>query len=208
MDGLTTYSVRDIEGKACQSTSPIPPAFQVTHRCFKYWIRRCVMSKSRRVWSNNCLRQQKLETRWEILFAHKLEFFSLKWAITEKVYDYLYGTRFEAATDNNPLTYILTSAKLDATGQRWFAALSSYNFDLTYWCGMKIAAADEMSRLPRPDNMETNADNSETNSDNVAVDMVRIKTDGDKPRTDTDNNRTDRDRTRTDRHGSHEDRQG
>ena len=31
-------------------------------------------------------------------------------------------------TDNNPLTYILTTAKLDATGQRWVASLANYNF--------------------------------------------------------------------------------
>ena len=50
--------------------------------------------------------------------AHRLEFLALKWAITEKFKDYLYGGNFEVFTDNNPLTYILTSAKLDATTQR------------------------------------------------------------------------------------------
>ena len=50
--------------------------------------------------------------------AHRLEFLALKWAITEKFKDYLYGGSFEVFTDNNPLTYILTSAKLDATTQR------------------------------------------------------------------------------------------
>ena len=44
--------------------------------------------------------------------AHKLEFLALKWAVSEKFLDYLYGTKFEAITDNNPLTYILTTAKL------------------------------------------------------------------------------------------------
>ena len=48
--------------------------------------------------------------------AHKLEFLALKWAITDKFHDYLYGTSFEVVTDNNPLTYVLTTAKLDATG--------------------------------------------------------------------------------------------
>jgi len=47
--------------------------------------------------------------------AHKLEIFALKWAITDKFHDYLYGNTFEVLTDNNPLTYVLTSAKLDAT---------------------------------------------------------------------------------------------
>ena len=43
--------------------------------------------------------------------AHKLEFLALKWAVTDKFHNY----KFEAVTDNNPLTYILTSAKLGAT---------------------------------------------------------------------------------------------
>ena len=47
--------------------------------------------------------------------AHKLEFLALKWAVSEKFKDYLYGGKFEVFTDNNPLTYILTSGKLDAT---------------------------------------------------------------------------------------------
>ena len=58
--------------------------------------------------------------------AHRLEFLALKWAITEKFKDYLYGGTFEVFTDNNPLTYILTSAKLDATTQRWIAGLAPF----------------------------------------------------------------------------------
>lgn len=62
--------------------------------------------------------------------AHKLEFLALKWAVTAKFSNYLYGTSFTVITDSNPLTYILTSAKLDATGYRWLSALSTYNFKL------------------------------------------------------------------------------
>jgi hypothetical protein len=51
--------------------------------------------------------------------THKLEFLALKWAVTKKFHDYLYGNRFTITTDHNPLTYILTTAKLDATGHRW-----------------------------------------------------------------------------------------
>ena len=54
--------------------------------------------------------------------THKLEFLALKWAICDKFHEYLYGsTPFEVYTDNNPLTYVLTTAKLDACGQRWVA---------------------------------------------------------------------------------------
>ena len=50
--------------------------------------------------------------------THKLEFFILKWVITDRFQEYLYGGNIEVFTDNNPLTYLLTMAKLDATGQR------------------------------------------------------------------------------------------
>ena len=77
--------------------------------------------------------------------AHKLEFLALKWAVSEKFHDCLYGAKFEAVTDNNPLTYIHTTAKLDATGQRWIAALANYTFDIKYRSGKKNADADGLS---------------------------------------------------------------
>lgn len=82
--------------------------------------------------------------------AHKLEFLALKWAVVDKLHDYLYGARFEVRTDNNPLTYVLTSAKLDATGHRWLAALSSYDFSLRYRSGVQNIDADAPSRRPHP----------------------------------------------------------
>ena len=51
-------------------------------------------------------------------------------------------------TDNNPLTYILTSAKLDATGQRWVAELAQFNFSIVYRSGRENIDADILSRLP------------------------------------------------------------
>ncbi len=80
--------------------------------------------------------------------AHKLEFLCLKWAVTEKFNDYLYGHTFTVLTDNNPLTYVLTSAKLDATGHRWMAALATYNFDIKYITGRTNVDADCLSRSP------------------------------------------------------------
>ena len=46
--------------------------------------------------------------------AHKLEFLALKWAVVEKFHEDLYGSIFDIYTDNNPLMYVLTKAKLDA----------------------------------------------------------------------------------------------
>ena len=83
--------------------------------------------------------------------AHKLEFLALKWAVCDKSNDYLYGSKFTVRTDNNTLTYVLTTAKLDATGHRWLAALSGYNFSLVYRAGRKNQDADALSCLPSTD---------------------------------------------------------
>ena len=80
--------------------------------------------------------------------AHKLKFLALKWSVTERFHEYLYGGTFEVFTDNNPLTYILTSAKLDATGQCWIASLAQYNFKIFYKAGKLNLDADALSRIP------------------------------------------------------------
>ena len=86
--------------------------------------------------------------------VHKLEFLALKWAITDKFHDYLYGSQFQVYTDNNPLTYVLTTAKLDATGHRWVAALSNYTFSIIYKPGKGHKDADALSHIRWPEAME------------------------------------------------------
>ena len=79
--------------------------------------------------------------------ADKLEFLALKWAVTDQFHEYLYGSpKFDVFTDNNPLTYIITTAKLDAMGHRWIASLGPYHFDLHYKPGKKNPA-DPLSRI-------------------------------------------------------------
>ena len=46
----------------------------------------------------------------------KLEFLVLKWAVMEHFKEYLLYQPFLVKTDNNPLTYIMSTANLDATG--------------------------------------------------------------------------------------------
>ena len=64
--------------------------------------------------------------------------------MTKKFNDYLHGQQFSAFTDNNPLTYIFSKAKLDATGHRWVAQLPSYTFDIYYKAGNKNLDADAL----------------------------------------------------------------
>lgn len=68
--------------------------------------------------------------------------------MTEKFSDYLLGTQVNVVIDNNPLCYILKNAKLDATGHRWLASLSLYDFQLRYKKGSLHSDADLLSRRP------------------------------------------------------------
>ena len=71
----------------------------------------------------------------------------MKWAITNRFHEYLYGATFDVFTDNNPLTYILTTAKLDAMGHRWVASFGPYNFAIHYKPGKLNTDADSLSRI-------------------------------------------------------------
>ena len=95
--------------------------------------------------------------------SNKQEFLALKWAVTEQFHEYLspYGknrNEFVVHTNNNPLTYIFSTANLDAVGQRWVAHLASYNFALEYQKGkavldnaiMPFADRAELGLRPNP----------------------------------------------------------
>ena len=78
----------------------------------------------------------------------KLEFLALKWAVTEKFREYLLGHHFTVYTDNNPLSYVQTTAKLAAVEQRWASQLAQFNFSIKYRPGPSNKNADALSRLP------------------------------------------------------------
>ena len=63
--------------------------------------------------------------------SSKLEFLAVKWAVCYYFRDYLYYTpHFKIYTDNNPVTYITTTGRLRATGQRWVNKLAEFNFSI------------------------------------------------------------------------------
>ena len=80
--------------------------------------------------------------------SSKLEFLALKWAVTEQFCEYLQYQPFTVWTDNNPLTYILTTPNLDALGHHLVATLARYNMKLEYLKGSDNKIADTLSRLP------------------------------------------------------------
>ena len=83
--------------------------------------------------------------------SNKQEFLTLKWAVTEQFHEYLSPYRKNrnesvVHTDNNPLTYIFSSANLDAAGQHWVAHLTSYNC-LEYQKGKDNMVANFLSQM-------------------------------------------------------------
>ena len=88
--------------------------------------------------------------------SSKLEFLALKWAVTQQFKEYLMYQPFTVRTDNNPLTYMLTTPNLDATGHCWVSALAGFNFKLEYLRGADNRVADVLSR------MENRLDNEAT----------------------------------------------
>ena len=83
------------------------------------------------------------------LHSGKLEFLALKWAVYEQFRDYLYyAPSFVVYTDNNPLTYVLSSAKLNASGLRWVSELADFSFTIKYRPGKANGDADTLSRVP------------------------------------------------------------
>ena len=89
--------------------------------------------------------------------AHKLEFLTLMWAVVKTFHKYLYGSTFDVYTDNNPLTYMLSTAKLDAASHCWVTSLDNYNFWLFYQAGKTNIDADALLRVSWPGCMPDNS---------------------------------------------------
>ena len=82
--------------------------------------------------------------------AHKLEFLTLMWAVVKKFHKYLDGLTFDIYTNNNPLTHILTTAKLDAVSHHWVASLTNFNFQLYYRMWKANIDMDVLLRMSWP----------------------------------------------------------
>ena len=59
--------------------------------------------------------QVGLNYLWVQLPFNKTEFLVLEWEIAEQFQEYLLWEPFIAKTDNNPLTFIMTTSNLGAT---------------------------------------------------------------------------------------------
>ncbi len=107
-------------------------------------------------------------------YSGKLGFLALKWAVCEHFRDYLYyGPHFTVYTDNNPLTYVLTTARLNATGHRWVAELADFSFNIKYRPGRSNTDADVLSRMPQDFAVYMNEC-----TEDVTLDVIKASIDG------------------------------
>ena len=77
----------------------------------------------------------------------KLEFLALKWVVTEHFKEYLPYQPFLMKTDNNPLTFIMTTPNLNATGHWWVSALVQFNFEFEYQKGCDNTVVGVLSQV-------------------------------------------------------------
>ena len=81
--------------------------------------------------------------------SSKLEFLALKWAVTNQFKEYLRYKPFTVCTNNNPLTYMMTTPNLDAIGHWWVATLAGYNMTIKYLKGTDNKVVNILSRVPQ-----------------------------------------------------------
>ena len=79
-------------------------------------------------------------------------------------------------TDNNPLTYILTTTKLDDTGHRWVAALSNYTFSISFKPGRNNTDADALSRIQWPEAVDISSQTVHAVCEGVQAPHGKIET--------------------------------
>ena len=79
--------------------------------------------------------------------SSKLEFLVLKWAVTEQFREFLLYQPFKVRTNNNPLTYIMTTPNLDALGYRWASSLADFQMLIEYVRGANNKVADALSHV-------------------------------------------------------------
>ena len=86
-------------------------------------------------------------------------------------------------TDNNPLTYILTSAKLNATSLRWVGELADLRFQVKYRPGKSNSDADTLARMPLniEDYMATCSERSSLEVVQATICAVQFQSRGDFP---------------------------
>lgn len=84
-------------------------------------------------------------------------------------------------TDNNPLTYVLTTGKLNATIQCCVAELAEFNFTIKYLPGKSNADADGLSCMPLDINSFMSRCTEEIRPNTISATMTGVTVGREKP---------------------------
>lgn len=130
---------------------PCLPSLCPTHRRFQSGLGGSVISRTGRKNAHNSLcipnphgaREKRPFPLWKTGVSHPI-----KWAVCVKFRDYLIGLSCTVYTDNNPLKYVLSSAKLNATGYWWVAELADFHLTIRYRPVKENTDADVLSSMP------------------------------------------------------------
>ena len=79
----------------------------------------------------------------------------LKLAIAKQFQEYLLWKPIIVWTNNNLLTYIMTTPNMDATQHQWVESLARFMFSIGYQKGCDNAAADALSQVTSKLDAET-----------------------------------------------------
>ena len=86
-----------------------------------------------------------------------------------------YAPSFTVYMDNNPLTYVLSTGKLNSTGHRWVSELADYNFEIKYRPGKVNTDADTLPRIPLDINQYIPTCTQETSQDVISATLSGVK---------------------------------
>ena len=98
---------------------------------------------------------QSLTTHEHNYHSTKQEFLVLKWVIDEQFQEYLLWKPSTVRTDNNPLTYIMTTYNSDAVQHQWEESLARFTFSIEYQKGHDNVATNALSQVTSKLNAET-----------------------------------------------------
>ena len=96
--------------------------FRITYSCFHTWIRCSILSEARWIEESYILCKQNFIQTLKELSSTQVRIFSAQVVRYGDVFT-LFDRKSFRSFDWQQSSYILTTAKLDATGQRWASAL-------------------------------------------------------------------------------------
>ena len=103
-------------------------------------------------------------------YHSKLEFLGVKWAVYNQFRDYLYyAPHFHIYTDNNTVTYIMSTGRFTATGQRWVNELAQFSFSFHYKPGKQNSIEDTLSRTSD----QTHLEHIQSCTETVPIEVVK-----------------------------------